>query len=144
MKMEPAFDAVHAVHHWVKITVLNPDNRRLIIFQFWADLTWEVRCKWAWYFRYRAARYQVQFPRAEVNLSWGNTPKANYQEIDHLNKVRAKKAKVTEVSNKIAKAVAGWNQIFPIEQDAIYQQACAKLDRLKAELFALTNSPSHP
>lgn len=137
MKMEPAYDALPDVTHYVVIKVYTATERKLAVYKCWRNMTLEQRLKWGWYFRYRAARYQVENPRSDVDFMWGSTPKENRPEIDRINKLRSKKAKVTEFSNKITKARAAWTGLFPIEQDSVYQQAAAKVDRLKAELAEL-------
>jgi hypothetical protein len=137
MYLEPAYDAVHTYTYWVVIRAYATPGRQQRHCLRWLGLTWEVRCKWAWYFRYRTALLQVQHPRLEVEMTWGKTPKANYEELERVNNIRAKKAKITETSNKLAKAREGWKQLFPIETHPSYQKAMAKLERLKAELADL-------
>ena len=143
MKMEPAYDALPDVTHYVVIKVYTATERKLLEYKCWRGMTLEQRLKWGWYFRYRAARYQVENPRSDVDFMWGSTPKENRAEIDRYNKLRSKRAKVTEFTNKLQRAKTAWTGLFPIEQDAIYQQAVAKVDRLKAELTALETEVAH-
>lgn len=143
MKMEPAYDALPDVTHWVVIKVYTASERKLAVYKHWGNMTLDQRLKWGWYFRYRAARYQVENPRSDVDFMWGSTPKENREEINHINKLRSKKAKITEFTNKLAKARDSWTGLFPIEQDSLYQQAAAKVERLKAELEAMDPIFSH-
>jgi hypothetical protein len=137
MSREPAYDAVNASTFWVVIRMEERLGGKRIGFWKWENLSWEVRNKWGWYFKYRAALAQVQNPRAHVEMAWGTTPKPNAEQITRQNKVRAKKAKITEISNKMRKAREAWRDIFPITDHPKYQAAARKLSRLQQELVEL-------
>lgn len=123
--------------YWVIITLRNTktgDSQKLR----WADLPWPVRAKWDWYFKYRAALAQVQHPRWDVHLAWGSDIATPVQAATHRrNVLRARKAKITEIANKLERARREWKQMFPIENEAFWQKATAKLERLKGELAEL-------
>ena len=120
--------------HWFRIKLLN--NQRDVIFSlFWDGLPFFVRIKYDWYFRYRAALLQVQNPKLEVVVFWGNEPAVGKPLSDILrNKIIRKKGKITEYENKLRLAAKHWNSLFPIEEDDTYIKYCQKLERLKAEL----------
>lgn len=128
--MEKAFDVVH----WFNIKVLN-QKREVVEFLSWSGLKWELRLKYDWYFKYRAALLQVKYPKFEVQTFWGNEPaKGKTLEDIRKNKIRAKKSKITEYKNKLKKAEASWSSLFPIEDDIDYQKAVKKIERLESEL----------
>jgi hypothetical protein len=137
--IEPNYGTVHTRLHWVCIKVMTEARRELVEYLKWEGLSWEVRCKWAWYFRYRAALLQIKHPRHEVEMRWGNDPKPNEAELQHANKVRAKKGKITEMENKLRRVRAGWTEMFPIEDHPKYQEFATKLERLKREFIELTS-----
>jgi hypothetical protein len=85
------------VVHWFNIKVI--DNKREIVeFISWSGMKWELRLKYDWYFKYRAALLQVKYPKFEVKIYWGNEPATgkNLEEIKR-GKIRAKKSKLTEL-----------------------------------------------
>jgi hypothetical protein len=112
-------------------------KREQIIFKKWDKMTFELRMRWDWYFKYRAALFQVQNPRCEVLIYWGNIPneKTDYEILK--NKIKAKKAKITEYNNKLKKSEEHWNMIFPIQEDELYKKAVEKIKRLEFELKIL-------
>jgi len=137
MRLEPAYDAVNDSTFWVAIVIEERLGGPRIGFLKWENLTWDVRNKWGWYFKYRAALAQVQNPRAYVDMRWGITPKPKSDLIDLQNKIRAKKAKITEISNKMEVVRSNWREMFPVTEHPKYQAAAAKLERLKQELESL-------
>ncbi len=125
---------------WVTIKVYDTSHD-LVDFLQWANLRYETRLKWDWYFKYRAALLQVKYPRAEVRIMSGSQPaqgKTRQQLV--AQKIKAKKAKVTEYRRKMQLAVMNWNSLFPIEENASYLKALAKIERLEAEIMFLTNT----
>lgn len=125
------------VVHWYTIKVID-NHRNVIECLCWSKLPWEVRTKWAWYFKYRAALLQVKYPRFNVESYWGHEP-AQGKGLEQIvkNKIKAKKAKVTEYKNKLELAKKTWNFLFPIEQDESYIKAVQKINKLEFELRAL-------
>jgi hypothetical protein len=98
----------------------------------------ELRLKYDWYFKYRAALLQVKYPKYIVECIWGNEP-AQGRTLQQIreSKIRAKKAKTSELNNKIIIAKKNWARLFPIEDDILYQKAIAKIGRLESELKSL-------
>jgi hypothetical protein len=106
----------------------------------WTGLRWELRLKYDWYFKYRAALLQVRYPRYVVDCIWGNEP-ATGKSLEQIrqNKIRNKKAKITEYKNKLELARKHWSSLFPIDDDIVYKRAEAKINRLVQELYELNN-----
>lgn len=132
-----ADQSVSDVVHWFCVKVIN-DRREIVDFLSWSGLKWDLRLKYNWYFKYRAALLQVKYPRFEVQAYWGNEPAAGktLEEIRQA-KIRAKKSKITQYKNKLKKAKLNWSSLFPIEDDIDYKRAVEKINRLEFELSSL-------
>jgi hypothetical protein len=122
------------VVHYYHIKVIDK-NRDPVEILSWKGLRFELRRKYDWYFKYRAALLQVKYPKLEVQVWWGNDP-ATGKTLEQIrkDKIKAKKAKITEYKNKIQKARESWNRIFPIEDDVFYKRALAKISQHECEL----------
>ncbi|MDP2188545.1 MAG: hypothetical protein Q8J69_07670 [Sphingobacteriaceae bacterium] len=131
---------VGEVSYWFKIKVIQIKGRDIIDGIHWQGLRWELRMKYDWYFKYRAALLQVKYPRAEVQCFWGNQP-AEGKTLQHIlkTKIQAKRAQITKITNKMEAAKQKWNQLFPIEDEEDWKKATAKLAKLKFELLQLEN-----
>jgi hypothetical protein len=126
---------VYDTAHWVLIKVYDKQGGNLLQIIRWDDLRFETRNKWDWYFKYRAALAQVQHPKAHVKFEWGHAPfKKKTLQQQKINRLRAKKAKITEYKNKLAKAVQKWDSLFPIEEDQRYINTVNKITSLECEL----------
>lgn len=104
----------------------------------WTDMRFELRMKYNWYFKYRAALLQVAYPKAHVQfLEWKEVP--SHQTAEHIweNKLRAKRAKVTKWKNALDLQVKHWRDLFPIEDYEPYQKALEKYNKAVFELRAL-------
>lgn len=132
--MKNAFDVVH----YFIIKVKN-DKRETIQFLSWSGLRFDLRMKYDWYFKYRAALLQVKYPKFQIDVFWGNEP-AHGKTLEQIrtSKIRAKKAKITEIKNKLQKAKDSWSSLFPIEDDYHYQKAVSKLKRVEFEYKQIT------
>lgn len=129
------------IWHWVIIKVYSKYGGELLEFVKWDMLSTPVRNKWDWYFKYRAALFQIAYPKAYVELLWGNKPKYSEEEIRNIdlkNSIAGKKRMITKISNAINETKAEWNELFPIEEYPLYKKAMAKLERYKLELQELT------
>lgn len=127
------------VVHWYKIKVID-EKRNIVETMGWSGLLWELRLKYEWYFRYRAALLQVKYPKYEVQTFWGNEPAVG-KSLDDVkqNKIKAKKAKITKFKNKLERYKEEWNSMFPVEQDLHYQNAVNKINKLEFELRTFEN-----
>jgi len=111
---------------------------KILVFHRWEGYTLQQVIRWQWYFRYRGALYQIQYPKAKITI---NTMKYDAEGPKLQQALRnrwiAKKRKITEWTNRIARAEATYNELFPIEEHKVYQKAVAKLKRLKEEFVEL-------
>jgi hypothetical protein len=128
---------VSEVVHWCKIKVIN-EKREIVEVISWSGYKWELRLKWDWYFKYRAALMQVKYPKLEVQFTWGSEPATGktLQQIQS-DKIRAKRSKISQYKNKLQKARDHWSSLFPIEDDEHYQKACEKIKKLEFELAVM-------
>lgn len=129
----------HDLMHWFKIELYTPFPVRTHIKTLrWAELTWELRLKYDWYFNYRAALLQVQYPKHVVHISWGNEP-ATGKTLQYIIdcKVRAKRGKLTEMKRKLSYMETNWNELFPINQYPAYLFFINKIEGLTEELRLL-------
>jgi len=123
------------VVHYVVIKVYSKRGGDLIEYYAWSNMKWQLRVKYDWYFKYRAALLQVKYPKYLVDLIIGNEPaKGKALEQIKADKLRAKKAKLTKYKNNLEKAKQSWASIFPIEEDQLYQKAVEKIKSLEFEL----------
>ena len=134
IQQSTTYDSVY----FFNIKVYNIKDSSQIVFLSWSGLVFELRMKYDWYFKYRAALLQVQYPRYNVVTAWGAEPAkgktlAKIQE----DKAKAKKAKITEYENKLQKAKDTWSSLFPIEEDIYFIKALQKINKLKFELQSI-------
>lgn len=137
--MQQAIATISDRLHWVVIKVKTKfGSGELFEFLKWDGLRFELRMKYDWYFKYRAALCQVKYPKYDVELRWGNEP-ATPKRMNYVikNKITAKKRVITEIENKLRKAESSWVEIFPIDEHPHYIKAKGKLARLKMELKAM-------
>lgn len=127
-----------AFYFIIKVYTKKGGTGELIEFLKWSNLRFELRNKYDWYFKYRAALLQVKYPCYVVECYWGNEP-ATGKTLDQIRKdrIRSKKAKITEFKNKLEKARKEWSSMFPIEDDEFYQKAVSKIKKLEYELTLL-------
>ena len=119
--------------HWVRINVRK--NCETVESLSWQSLSFDLRMKYDWYFKYRAALLQVKYPRLKVEFTFGSeAPKEEDLKRILEKKIRSKKAKITKYENKLKRAEETWNSLFPIEEDEIYLRAKTKIVILECEL----------
>lgn len=137
---------IQAVTHWVVIKVRKSSpGGDLIQFIKWKDLRWELRTKYSWYFKYRAALAQVQHPKDHVEFVWDHeTPSAKSLQDILQNKISAKQGQVTKWTNIIEKQRIHWKEFYSAElfqpnldDDPKFKEIKAKLSRLIIELNEL-------
>lgn len=113
------------------------------IIKIWDRLTLEQCVKYDWFFRRVAALEQIKNPKNKyffvINRKSTEAEIKAFQIKTTKDKLTAAKAKVTEITNKIEKAKANWNQIFPIENEEFYQKAMAKLFTKKQLVIDMEN-----
>lgn len=127
--------------YYFVIRVQTKMGGELVEFLKWQDLRFELRMKYDWYFKYRAALLQVKYPKFEVNTLWGQENASERTSLQIMDaRIRSKKSKICEYKNKLEKAKATWSYIFPIEEDTLFQKAVDKIARLEKELTELESS----
>jgi hypothetical protein len=142
---------VSDVVHWYNIRVINA-KREKVEFLSWSGLKWELRLKYDWYFKYRAALLQVKYPRYEVQTIWGNEP-ATGKTLEEIRKgkISSKKATITKVKNNLTGYLGefeqykmNYSEIFPITDQLKYQEFMTniglfndKIKRLEFELRSI-------
>lgn len=106
------------------------------------EMTVQFYQRWRWYFEYRAALLRVNNPKGYTEIQQG-TYEYVLQEDEIAkkleDKIRGKKAKITQVKNKVKAIMAGWNELWPIEENENYKQALIRISEMEAELDELTN-----
>lgn len=129
--------SVSDVVHWFNIKVIG-ERREVVEYLSWSGLVWELRLKYDWYFKYRAALLQVKYPKFEIQTTWGNEP-AGGKTLEKIrkDKISGKKATITKHKNSLKKVKDNWASLFPIEDDPDYQRAIEKIGRLEIELQSL-------
>jgi hypothetical protein len=97
--------SVFDVIYFFNIRVRDNKNRDTVEFIQWSGLRWELRQKYDWYFKYRAALLQVKYPKHIVECVSGNEP-AQGKTLKALreDKLRAKRSKITQFKNKLQQA----------------------------------------
>jgi hypothetical protein len=106
----------------------------------WDKLPWHVRNKWGWYFKYRAALAQVEYPKFHVDFTWGNYDKYTEEEKaekELKDKIAGKRRMITKLNNAIIESQEEWNELFPIEEYPVYKKVLAKKKRYESELEEL-------
>ena len=118
----------------VKLVVFN-NQHSIIHTLLWFDLPYNLRLKWDWYFSYRAALFQVQFPRFDVQLIYSRY-QAKDTSLKRLlnNQLINKKGKLTHYQNQIKLAQLHWNSLFPISDDPLYISSLSLIDSVQLEI----------
>lgn len=117
-------------------------NRELL--RYWNGFRFRTYMKWRWYFRYLAAKYQVQYPTHYVEwVEFGYDYVEPKEEAEKRlkNKIRSAKAKITEWTTKmhlfeVQYAEEQKKVLFPvpITEHKDYQAAVLKIERKKKAL----------
>jgi hypothetical protein len=104
------------------------------------DMTVDFFQRWKWYFKYRAALLRVKNPKAYIDYVHGPyeyiLPENQYKKKLE-NNIKAAKSKLTEYSNKIARAKANWSEIFPIEDHPGWKKTKEKKEYYELRLQIL-------
>lgn len=96
--------------------------------------------RWRWYFRYRAALFQIKYPKYFVeyaSFKYDITPEKEIEDLK--NRLISRKRKLTNLKNKFKIIVDNWSEIFPIEDDIRYKNTVKKLDEIEAEIIEMQN-----
>lgn len=110
----------------------------------WDNYPFNLFMKWRWYFRYRAALIQVQYPRQAVEIiefQW-QLSEEETAKISIKNKYVKAKADLTKFQNRLQAAKDKWNLLFPIEDDITYKKALERIELQKSKIQELENMQS--
>lgn len=106
----------------------------------WKDLTFDVRNKWNWYFRYRAALLQVQHPKNLIEMTWGKVEITDQSPAEHqliyLKRQRTSAKRMeTMYKNAIKKYVENEKKkLFPDFENLKYKRAKNSLKNYQDQL----------
>lgn len=104
----------------------------------WENLSFELFCKYKWYFEYRYALLRIKYPRNLIRHDQFKRDLNEVEKVDVLkNKIIGKKRTITKYKNKLAVYVQKWNSLFPVSDDEPYKKAVEKIQRLEDELNIL-------
>lgn len=112
---------------------------------FYTGLRWELRLKYTWFFRYRAALLQVQNPKRHVETSYFQYKYEGAKEarLKRLkNKLRAAKSKHTQWSKKLNLHLCQSLSMWP-EDDPIFQKAKTRVQQKKELIEILEQKIKH-
>ena len=133
------FPHVNDMEFWTVIKVLNKD-RTVLEWKSWS-LPFELAIKYKWYFKYRHALLQIKYPKLEVITYEGKTIKKEPELQKNIdNKIRAAKAKVSELKNKLARAkLFAQNELFGIDNEPIVIEFKKRISDREKDLEELQN-----
>ena len=99
--------------HWVKIRAAEKqgdcDNKIVLT---WKQLPFELRMKYDWYFKYRAALLQVQNPKWYVVLTFGSeAPNMTNEEHLRKNRLSSLRGQLTKTVNSIDDVLTTINKL---------------------------------
>lgn len=118
----------------------------------WDNMTFEMRMKYDWYFKYRAALLQVKYPKMYVEVLSGHEAAVG-KTLEQIKKQKksALKSKITKSKNILENFKAEFESfkssycsLFPIEEQIEYikyvnsiELAKSKIKRMESELDML-------
>jgi hypothetical protein len=127
--------------YYIKVYDTGYSTGKVIEFMKWENLTFELFCKYKWYFEYRYALFRVRYPKSLINHENFKRDLNEKETIDFLkNKIIGKKRTITKYKNKLSIYESNWNSLFSISDDEPYKKAVHKISRLEEELNELKNS----
>ena len=121
---------------WVKIRMGKTQSMAEIVYHK-NDMEFEFYWRWSWYFKYLAAKFQVDNPRYFVEFSTGSYDFVpdNLQRAKRLkDKIIKRKALVTQANNKWTEFQKNYNSLFPITEHPKYEATVKRIRQLNAEL----------
>lgn len=119
--------------HWVRIRVTREFRCGEIIEEkLWMGLRTEIKMKYDWYFRYRAALLQILYPKFYVQLEHAIYPATGDQlKIILQNKLKATERKISQYEKHIEKVTKEWLSLLPHTEDTGYKMMIEKIEKLK-------------
>jgi len=102
------------------------------------NISYHLMLKYKWYFRYRTALFQTQYPHKYIEFCHVIKSKKQSEEkkIKRLkNLIKAAKSRITKIKNAIKNMKANYFELFPIENNTNYQKALCKLQEAENTLI---------
>ena len=139
MQIETTYDFLH----WVRIKVKSNHYRETVEQLYWDRLPFNLRMKYNWYFKYRAALLQVKYPKYEVEFLWGKETLTSREDIERMKQrqeisIKSKKTKATNVLNKALFDFNIWKQnyseLFPIETHPEYIEFTKAIENINQKI----------
>lgn len=130
--------------NWYTIKVIN-NKREIVEYLSFSGLKWELRLKYDWYFKYRSALFQVQYPKFEVQNYWGKEP-AKGKTLEEIRsvKISSKKATITKAKNNLSGYLKefenyklNYAELFPITEKIQYQEFLKNIELLNQKINRL-------
>jgi len=116
----------------------------------WEDKDLQRFMRWRWFMNYRAALFQVTYPRSIVEIKHGNRKELTAEEKQEIletrlkNRIIARKRKITEWRNKLDKFKSVWDDKYSLElfkppysSDPNYGKVMDKIRSSKRQLIEL-------
>lgn len=101
----------------------------------WNGYKFNQFVRWRWYFEYRVALLRVKYPKSHIDARQFDEPLTQKTKMEILrSKISAQKGQVTKIKNAIKKYEQHWDELFPIEDDIMYNRAKNKLEIAEKEL----------
>jgi hypothetical protein len=135
MNIETTYDMLH----WVRIKVYSNHYRQIVEQLYYDRLPFNLRMKYDWYFKYRAALLQVKYPRYHVEFTWGKEAPIHPEDIRRINlrKEISLKAKITKATNVLNRCLAdyrtwkeNYSELFPMETHPTYKMFIETIKKL--------------
>jgi hypothetical protein len=129
------------------ITENRLSNHSKVVYSY-DGMSFQMLCRWKWYFEYRTALYKVKTPKNSYDLEWYSRKAESNSSIaiTHLkNQITSKKAKITEYRNKLSAFKFEYmrdgmrNELYPIETTEQYKLALDKILSREKELIIMEN-----
>lgn len=100
------------------------------------DLPANVYFKWEWFFRYRAALYQIETPKIPIGFKCapytiGRT-REEVLKIKH-NRMIADKRMITKLDNELKNVIENWSELWPIDQHPKWGKTIEKIEKYRSD-----------
>jgi len=131
--METQYNGNQAYNYHIEVKLDNV----VIATLYWGNLPFKIYYRWFWYFKYRAALYQVKYPRAVVTSTYGMqkgnvNPHCKKKFLE--NKIVAAKRNITMYENRIKKFGESYNELFPMDEHDNFKELKRRLENSKKRL----------
>lgn len=115
---------------FVKISICFNEGPIDKVLYFRNDMKMEFFNRWNWFFRYRAAKYQVQNPKKRIIYENGSYD-YTLPEVELYEKVKnhyiGAKRMLTQMNNQLNKIKKNYNEMFPIEELPVWEKNMKKM-----------------